>query len=38
MRRFNHTMIYFKVTDYYKIIDFHINDICLEHMLIVLLF
>ena len=34
-RRFNHTMIFFKLTDEYKISDIYINqNNCLGHMLI----
>ena len=33
--RFNHTMMFFKLTDYYKISDTYINyNNCLGHMLI----
>ena len=35
MIRFNHTMIFSKLTDQYKISDIYINhDNCLGHMLI----
>ena len=34
-QRFSHTMIFFKLTDYYKISDIYINhNNCLGHMLI----
>ena len=31
---FNHTMIFFKLTDWYKTSDIYINDDCLGYMLI----
>ena len=36
MARFSHTMIFFKLTDQYKISDIYINhNNCLGHMLII---